>query len=302
MARPNPRLAAGVGLLTAFLAVAGPGAAVAIGHPGDRGDHRGDRGNNSERGGWGGRGDRGDDRGYGGHRPQHGNKPGSGKGEDRPGYGHRPGFERGDASDDDADGGTRPDDDSVAQDSGEVVPLEPGTSRVGAQRLAPSADSDTGASDDDDDGGVDTDTGSEVGTGGGASSGGGSSRAGDPAPAFSPPQVNVGNGRAPVVVERGGAPKSGGVSAPDPAPAAPAPVPRPAPPVQTSPPVSSVLSWTDLLVVAPVVPPQLSVAPTADSIDPLWGVAGLLLIPAAGAAVGYRQARAAQAAERLNPT
>jgi len=31
----------------------------------------------------------------------------------------------------------------------------------------------------------------------------------------------------------------------------------------------------------------------------MWGLAGLLLIPAAGAALGYRQARAAHAAERL---
>ena len=36
------------------------------------------------------------------------------------------------------------------------------------------------------------------------------------------------------------------------------------------------------------------VAPTAGVADPLWGVAGLLLIPAAGAILGYRQARAAQ--------
>ena len=39
--------------------------------------------------------------------------------------------------------------------------------------------------------------------------------------------------------------------------------------------------------------------PAADWSDPLWGVAGLLLIPAAGATLGYRQARAAQAVDRL---
>jgi hypothetical protein len=41
------------------------------------------------------------------------------------------------------------------------------------------------------------------------------------------------------------------------------------------------------------------VAPAAELADPLWGVAGLLLIPAAGAILGYRQARATQAAAKL---
>jgi hypothetical protein len=44
---------------------------------------------------------------------------------------------------------------------------------------------------------------------------------------------------------------------------------------------------------------QLIVAPAAELTDPLWGVAGLLLIPAAGAVLGYRQARASQAAAEL---
>ena len=44
---------------------------------------------------------------------------------------------------------------------------------------------------------------------------------------------------------------------------------------------------------------QLIVAPAAELTDPLWGVAGLLLIPAAGAVLGYRQARGAQAIAKL---
>jgi hypothetical protein len=44
---------------------------------------------------------------------------------------------------------------------------------------------------------------------------------------------------------------------------------------------------------------QRLVAPTAGMADPLWGVAGLLLIPAAGAILGYRQARAAEAIAKL---
>jgi hypothetical protein len=44
---------------------------------------------------------------------------------------------------------------------------------------------------------------------------------------------------------------------------------------------------------------QLVVAPTSGLGDPLWGVAGLLLIPAAGAILGYRQARASHAAAEL---
>jgi hypothetical protein len=49
----------------------------------------------------------------------------------------------------------------------------------------------------------------------------------------------------------------------------------------------------------PGVVEQLVVAPTAGLADPLWGVAGLLLIPAAGAILGYRQARGAHAAAEL---
>ena len=58
-------------------------------------------------------------------------------------------------------------------------------------------------------------------------------------------------------------------------------------------------SWVDRIYTAPAMPKQLGVAPTAGSTEPLWGIAGLLLIPAAGAVLGYRQARAAKAVARL---
>jgi hypothetical protein len=50
---------------------------------------------------------------------------------------------------------------------------------------------------------------------------------------------------------------------------------------------------------APVLTQQTGDSRPADWSDPLWGLAGLLLIPAAGAMLGYRQARAAHAVERL---
>jgi hypothetical protein len=60
----------------------------------------------------------------------------------------------------------------------------------------------------------------------------------------------------------------------------------------------------DPLTISPVrerpgVVQQFVVAPASGWGDPLWGVAGLLLTPAAGAILGYRQARAAHAAAEL---
>src|SRR5260370_456969 len=65
------------------------------------------------------------------------------------------------------------------------------------------------------------------------------------------------------------------------------------------------------VIPVPLTPPTISpvreqpggvhqlVAPTAGMADPLWGVAGLLLIPATGAILGCRQARAAEAIAKL---
>jgi len=105
-----------------------------------------------------------------------------------------------------------------------------------------------------------------------------------------PPKVTFGDGRSP------------GVQAPDREPrwgwSAPEPAPPPPPPPQVitvplNPPTVSPVREH------PGVVQQLVVAPTSGLGDPLWGVAGLLLIPAAGAILGYRQARGAHAAAEL---
>ena len=108
-------------------------------------------------------------------------------------------------------------------------------------------------------------------------------------PQFKKPKVTFGDGRTP------------GIQDNDPEPRWSSPAPEPAPP----PPPPEVIT-------IPLNPPAISpareqpgvvqrlvVAPTAGIADPLWGVAGLLLIPAAGAILGHRQARAAQSAAQL---
>ena len=102
------------------------------------------------------------------------------------------------------------------------------------------------------------------------------------------PKVTFGDGRTPGIQDHDSGPRWGW-NAPQPAP------PPPPPQVITVP--------LNPPTVAPVnthpgVVEQL-VAPTAGVADPLWGVAGLLLIPAAGAILGYRQARGAHAAAEL---
>jgi hypothetical protein len=102
--------------------------------------------------------------------------------------------------------------------------------------------------------------------------------------------VTVGNGRSPGILSGDDREPRWDNPAPDPAPAPPPPPPPPAPVAP---------SLIDRIATPPSLPKQLGVAPASDWSDPLWGIAGLLLIPAAGAALGYRQARAAHAAERL---
>jgi hypothetical protein len=103
------------------------------------------------------------------------------------------------------------------------------------------------------------------------------------------PKVTFGDGRSP------------GVQAPDPGPrwrwTAPEPAPPPPPEVITVPLISP--PTVSPVRESPGIVQQLAVAPTAGIADPLWGVAGLLLIPAAGAILGYRQARGSQAAAQL---
>jgi hypothetical protein len=269
----KPRLAAGAGVLVAFLVLGGPGAAVAVGHPGDRGD----RGSSSDRGGGAGRGsDRNADRGNGPRvRSGGSNKRGTSI---ETGAGNKPG--------DRGAGANRRDDDSLQQDS---PPVEMPTARVGARSLAPTDDG-AGVSVSAND--AAPSAGAEVGSGlppTGATEGndanGGSNGATEPAAGFKPPQVTIGNGRAPVVRHHlPESPGAGGDAAggPQPEPQATPPPPATAPP----PPARPVPSWTNLIHAPPAVPQQFNVSPAAEVTGPLWGIAGLLLIPAAGAALG----------------
>lgn len=103
------------------------------------------------------------------------------------------------------------------------------------------------------------------------------------------PKVTFGDGRTPGIQDHDPEPRRRW-SAPEPAP------PPPPPEVITvplnPPTVNPVREQTRVVQ-------QLVVSPTAGLGDPLWGVAGLLLIPAAGAILGYRQERAAKAAAQL---
>lgn len=105
---------------------------------------------------------------------------------------------------------------------------------------------------------------------------------------FKPPKVTFGDGRTPGIQNHETEPRWGG-NAPEPAP----PPPPPPPPV-----IAPAPPRTDR-VHEPRVIQQLVVAPTSALRDPSFGLTGLLLIPAAGAVLGYRQARAARGAEKL---
>jgi hypothetical protein len=112
----------------------------------------------------------------------------------------------------------------------------------------------------------------------------------DPSGSFKPPKVTFGDGRTPGVQDTDPEPRWRG-GAPEPAPPPP---PPPATEVVDIGPAPSANRTP-----RPPVIRQLIVAPAAELTDPLWGAAGLLLIPAAGAVLGYRQARAAQAVAKL---
>ena len=125
----------------------------------------------------------------------------------------------------------------------------------------------------------------------------GSDYVGQSAAAFRAPRVTFGNGRTPGthVAHRGPAPEAvrayDALMAPQAVPAAPAvptaieinipPLPPPLPPVERIRPAELVVG-------------QFGTGTTDTVTDPLAGVAGLFLIPAVGAVLGYRQARAAQ--------
>lgn len=111
----------------------------------------------------------------------------------------------------------------------------------------------------------------------------------DPSGGFKPPKVTFGDGRTPGVQDTNPEPRwrgGGGEPAPPPPPPETTVVDIAPPPTANRTPKPPVIR-------------QLMVAPAAELTDPMWGVAGLLLIPAAGAILGYRQARATQAAAKL---
>ncbi len=109
-----------------------------------------------------------------------------------------------------------------------------------------------------------------------------------PAVSVGTPRVVVGNGRSPALQDADPDPVSANPVAPEAAPAVPvaievtiAPLPPPLPPVERIQPPRLVFG-------------DMGTAKSDTTTDPFFGLAGLLLIPAIGAALGYRQARAAQ--------
>ena len=103
--------------------------------------------------------------------------------------------------------------------------------------------------------------------------------------------MTFGDGRTPGIQDNGTEPRWSS-PAPEPAPPPPPPPPEVITVPLNPPAISPVREQSGVVQ-------RLVVAPTAGIADPLWGVAGLLLIPAAGAILGYRQARAAQAVAKL---
>ena len=118
----------------------------------------------------------------------------------------------------------------------------------------------------------------------------GSDYAGPPAVSVKSPRVVIGNGRSPGLQYRDSKPAPETPITPEIVPVVPEaievtapPVPPPPPPVERIQPPRPVFE-------------KMGTAKTDTTTDPLFGLAGLILIPAVGAALGYRQARAAQTA------
>ncbi|OBB74293.1 hypothetical protein [Mycobacterium sp. 852014-52144_SCH5372336] len=290
----NARLAAGAGVVSVFLLVSGSGAVVAYAHPGDsRGS---DRGHSADRGG--GHLSRGSGNGKHDNDRRDGKRTtGSKRGGDTNGPGAAPKSRVGSGR----DGLAQPSPDSrpgaviAPESAGRTAPDSAGRAAapdVSASRAAAAPDVSASRSAVADatppvEAPVNTASAAPVASGG-------SGAASAPGPAFEPPQVTFGNGRVPQ--SRDLQPETGW-QPPALAPSAPVPAqPIPTTPLSPAPPAPAVL---DPVATPPAVVRQFVVAPGAGTSDPLWGLAGLLLIPVAGAALGYRQARAAQAAERI---
>jgi hypothetical protein len=280
----NLCLAAGVGVVAAVVMVGGPTAAVAIADPGgshsNRSDHR-DRGDvrpGSKHGGDGRDGGYGDRRG--------------GDGSDRDGgFGDRDGSDRDSNGGGDRRGGGNPwggDDDGQQSTSGSDSNQRKTStsSRSGGSTASRAPQTSTGTSD--------ASTGPPApqspAAGPGSDTVSGADVAGPPIADIVQPRVVFGNGRSPGIQPPGAEPPRWSYVVPEIAPA-----PPPPPPIEV-PPAPSDRVHPQRLV------PQLAIAPSLDWTDPLWGLAGLIAIPAAGAVLGYRQAKAAREAEVLTRT
>ncbi|UUO00757.1 hypothetical protein M4D79_18400 [Mycolicibacterium novocastrense] len=279
----NPRLAAGAGVVSVFLLVSGSGAAVAYAHPGDsRGSDRGhsaDRGGNH--GGGSGNGKHGNDRRdskrptdskRGGDANGPGAPPSSRVGSGREDVPKPSPVDRSAAVDPESAGRTA----SPGPSANRAATPDASANRAAVAAAAPPVEAPVNTT-----------------VAGGPVASGGSGAASAPAPAFEPPQATIGNGRAP---QSPGPQSETRWQTGAPAPAGPVPAPPVLPPLSPAPSAPAPLGGVGI---PPTVVRQFVVAPGAGTSDPLWGLAGLLLIPVAGAALGYRQARAAQAAERI---
>ncbi|OBI71287.1 hypothetical protein A5663_09630 [Mycobacterium sp. E740] len=265
----NPRLAAGVGVVSAFLLMSGAGVTtVAYAHPGDsRGS---DKGNSSDRGGSHGRASNKANHDNGRRGEHRGNRGGAKANIDSTPSRVGSGRETSDVVDDS---------DTVRRSASAVASANrPSLADGPALDSEPVTDS----------GPIVTVPSSAPTTDFPAASGGTDA----PTPEFAPPKATFGNGRAPIA-------QAGQPELPPPArPLESAEAPPPPPPAPVIP-TPRTPTWVERVLAPPVTARQFVVAPGAQSTDPMWGIAGLLLIPAAGAVLGYRQARAARAAERM---
>jgi hypothetical protein len=125
----------------------------------------------------------------------------------------------------------------------------------------------------------------------------GSRYSGQPVTAFRSPRVVVGNGRIPGThVPRPGTALHAALVADAPvSPAAVPPVPAVPAAIEINiPPLPPPLPPVERIRAAGLVLGQFGTSTTDTVTDPLAGLVGLILIPAIGAVLGYRQARAAQ--------
>jgi hypothetical protein len=120
---------------------------------------------------------------------------------------------------------------------------------------------------------------------------------GQPVTTFQAPRVTIGNGRTPGthVPHPGPAPKAVLLHDTLVSPAAVPPVPALPVAIEINiPPLPPPLPPVERIRPAKVLTGQFGSSTTDTVTDPLAGLAGLILIPAIGAVLGYRQARAAQ--------